>query len=82
MTFKSFVVESGLTQDDKELWVGILERLEADQVKVFEDFVNNDETKLRILTENLRAKEWTFRTGDEKALEEILEEEESIIKNF
>ena len=78
MTLRASIDESGLPQKDKDLWFSILEKLEEKQIKIFEDFVDNDPEKLTFLTNNLKAKKEAFRKGDEGTLEKILQEEENL----
>ena len=75
MTLKTFVSESSLPQEDKDLWFSILEKIDDFQIKIFEDFIEGKEEKLRLLTKNLQAKTEALRNLDEIAMEEIIKQE-------
>ena len=40
MALKTFVTNSTLSQEDKDLWFSILENLDETQIKIFENFVD------------------------------------------
>ena len=75
MTLKAFVTDSSLPQEDKDLWFSILENLDEAQIRIYENFVDNKEEDLRLLTENLKAKAKAIKNLDEKALEETIKQE-------
>lgn len=75
MALKAFITESGLLQEDKDLWFLMLEGLNEEQIKILEDFIEGKEENLKELTENFKAKRKAFEDLDEKALEEIVETE-------
>ncbi len=75
MTLKTFVSESSLPQEDKDLWFSILEKIDDFQIKIFEDFIEGKEENLRLLTKNLQAKTEALRNLDEIAMEEIIKQE-------
>lgn len=75
MTLKAFVTESGLPQEDKDLWFSVLAKTDKFQITVFEDFIGGKEENLRGLTENLKAKTEAIKNLDEEALEKIIEQE-------
>lgn len=76
MAFLEFVKSSTLPEKDKELWVSILVTLTENQIKIFEDFTEGKEENLKILTENIKAKERAFKNSDESALEKIISSEQ------
>lgn len=76
MLFKAFVNESGLSQEDKNLWFLMLERLNDKQVKILEDFIDGKEENLKELAENFKAKRRVFEDLDKKSLEEIIKAEQ------
>lgn len=76
MTFLEFVKSSTLPEKDKELWVSILATLTEGQIKIFEDFTEGKEENLKVLTENIKAKEQAFRNSNENALEKIISSEQ------
>lgn len=76
MALKIFIDNSGLVKEDKELWVSILATLTDEQIKTFEDFIDNKEENLKTLTENMKAKKQAFENYDKKALEEIIKNEQ------
>jgi len=76
MAFLEFVKSSTLPEKDKELWVSILTTLTEDQIKIFEDFTEGKEENLKVLTENVKAKEQAFRNSNENALEKIVGNEQ------
>ena len=78
MTLKAFITDSALTQGDKDLWFSILDNLDNEQIKIFEDFVDNGQERLLFLTNNLKAKKEAFQKGNEKDLEKILQEEADV----
>lgn len=78
MTFKAFVLNSNISQEDKNLWFSILEVIDDSQTRTFENFIENQEEKLRLLTENLKTKQRAFQDGDKAVLEKILQQEESV----
>ena len=75
MTLKAFVSDSALPQEDKDLWFSILEKIDDFQIKVFEDFIEDKEENLKLLTENLKAKTEAIKNQDEKAMEELIKQE-------
>ena len=75
MALKTFINNSGLAEEDKDLWVFILGKLDEAQKKIMEDFIDGSEENLRILTENIKAKKQAFENSDEKALEKIINNE-------
>ena len=77
MTLKAFVSDSDLSQEDKDLWFSILENLEEQQVKIFEDFINNAQDKLAFLTNNIKSKRKAFENNNQDDLDKILSEEAS-----
>lgn len=79
MTLGVFISNSSLPQEDKDLWFSILGKIDDFQTKVFEDFIGVKEENLKLLTDNIKAKESAFRNSDEKALEKILKEETASI---
>ncbi len=72
MPLKTFIDDSGLVKEDKELWVSILATLTEGQIKILEDFMEGKEENLKTLTENIKAKRQAFENGNEEALEKIL----------
>ncbi len=76
MAFLEFVKNSTLADKDKELWVSILATLTEDQIRIFEDFTEGKEENLKVLTENIKAKEQAFRNSNENALEKIINSEQ------
>ena len=76
MAFLEFVKSSALPEKDKEFWVSILATLAEDQIKIFEDFTEGKEENLKVLTENIKAKEQAFRNSNENALEKIISSEQ------
>ena len=76
MTLKAFISESSLPQEDKDLWFSILEKLDDTQIKIFEDFIDNAEEKLKFLTENLKTKKAAFEAFDQELLDSVLEKEQ------
>ena len=74
--FLEFVKGSTLPEKDKELWVSILATLTEDQIKIFEDFTEGKGENLKVLTENIKAKEQAFRNSNESMLEEIVKNEQ------
>lgn len=70
------IENSQLPQEDRELWFSVLGNLDDAQIRIFEDFVDGKEENLRELTENIKAKRAAFGNLDEKALEEILKNEQ------
>jgi len=76
MAFLEFIKSSTLPEKDKEFWVLILTTLTEDQIKIFEDFTEGKEENLKVLTENIKAKEQAFRNSDENALEKIISNEQ------
>lgn len=78
MTLRAFISESGLSQEDKDLWFSILGKIDDFQIKVFEDFVEGKEENLKMLTENLKTKAEAIKTLDEEALEKIIEQEKNV----
>lgn len=78
MTLKAFVTDSALPQEDKDLWFSILENMEEQQVKVFADFINNDQDKLAFLTNNIKSKRKAFENNNQDDLDKILSEEASL----
>jgi len=76
MAFLEFVKNSTLLEKDKEFWASILATLNEDQIKIFEDFTEGKEENLKVLTENIKAKEQAFRNSDENALKKIIAEEQ------
>ena len=76
MAFLEFVKSSILPEKDKEFWVSILATLTEDQIKIFEDFTEGKEENLKVLTENIKAKEQAFRNSNENALEKIIGSEQ------
>lgn len=76
MALKIFIDNSGLVKEDKEFWVSILATLIDEQIKTFEDFIDNKEENLKTLTENVKAKKQAFENYDKKALEEIIKNEQ------
>lgn len=75
MSLKTFITESNLSQEDKDLWFSMLEGLNEEQVKILEDFIGGKEENLKKLTENFKAKRKALEDLDEKALGEIVETE-------
>ncbi len=78
MTLKAFVSDSDLPQENKDLWFSILENLEEQQIKVFENFINNDQAKLAFLTNNIKSKRKAFENNNQDDLDKILSEEASL----
>lgn len=78
MTLKALVSNSGLSQQDKDLWFSILEKIDEFQIKVLEDSIEGKEENLKLLTENLKAKTEALKNLDEKAIEEIVEHETAL----
>lgn len=76
MTLKAFISDSGLSQEDKDLWFSILEKLDDTQIKIFDDFIDHAEEKLKFLTENLKTKKAAFETFDQELLDSVLEKEQ------
>lgn len=76
MPFKEFVANSSLPKEDKDFWMNILATLTENQIKIFEDFAEGKEENLKVLTENIKAKEQAFRNSDESALEKIISNEQ------
>lgn len=76
MALSVLIDNSGLAKEDKELWVSILATLTDEQIKTFEDFIDNKEENLKTLTENVKAKKQAFENYDKKALEEIIKNEQ------
>jgi len=81
MLTEDYIIGSGLSQEDKDLWFVILAKLTEDQVKVLEGLVLADdkEESLRSVTLNIRSKLDAFQALDEKALEEIVKQEETLL---
>ncbi|MEK7151120.1 MAG: hypothetical protein AAB784_00190 [Patescibacteria group bacterium] len=77
MTLKAFVNDSTLPQEDKNLWFSILENLDEQQTRIFEDFINNDQDKLAFLTNNIKSKKKAFENNNQDDLDKILSEEAS-----
>ena len=75
MPLKELVANSSLSKEDKDFWMNILATLAEDQIKIFEDFTEGKEENLKVLTENIKAKEKAFRNADENAFEEIINSE-------
>ena len=75
MNLRALVGNSSLLQEDKDLWFSILEGMNDEQVKILEDFVENKEDNLKELTGNLKAKRMALENLDEKALDEIIKNE-------
>lgn len=75
MTLKAFINESGLLQEDKDLWFSMLEGLNEEQVKILENFIDGKEENLKEMTENFKAKRKALEDLDEKALEEVIKGE-------
>ncbi len=76
MPFKELVANSSLSKKDKDFWMNILAILTEDQIKIFEDFTEGKEENLKVLTENIKAKEQALRNSDKNALEEIISNEQ------
>ncbi len=76
VTFLEFVKSSTLPEKDKDFWVSILATLTESQIKIFEDFTEGKEENLKVLTENIKAKEQAFRNSNEKELEKIISSEQ------
>lgn len=76
MPFKELVANSSLSKEDKDFWMNILAILTEDQIKIFEDFTEGKEENLKVLTENIKAKEQALRNSDKNALEEIISNEQ------
>ncbi len=76
VTFLEFVKSSTLPEKDKDFWMNILATLTEDQIKIFEDFAEGKEENLKVLTENIKAKEQAFRNSNEKELEKIISSEQ------
>ncbi len=53
----------------------ILATLTENQIKIFEDFMEGKEENLKVLTENIRAKEQAFRNSNENELGKIVSSE-------
>ncbi len=52
--------------------------MEEQQVKVFADFINNDQDKLAFLTNNIKSKRKAFENNNQDDLDKILSEEASL----
>ncbi len=76
MPLKELVANSSLSKEDKDFWMNILAVLTEDQIKIFEDFTEGKEENLKVLTENIKAKERAFRNADENSLEKIISSEQ------
>lgn len=76
MLFNELIINSGLPKEDKDFWMNILATLTEDQIKIFEDFTEGKEENLKVLTENIKAKEQAFRNSNESALEKIVGNEQ------
>lgn len=69
-----FVRRSNLNEEDKNWWQGILAKLTGEQIKVLEDFVE-EEPDLTLLTDNIKKKTKAFLATDKKAFQQIIQEE-------
>ena len=76
MTLRNFVTESGIVQEDKNFWFEILAKLDQDQIKIFEDFIDGKEENLTELTENIKAKQKAIENLDDMAMEKIIASEQ------
>ncbi len=75
MELESYILQSSLDQTDKDFWALVLPKLDEAQTKIMTDFIDNNEDNLNLITENIKAKKAAFESGDEKALEEIINQE-------
>lgn len=78
MFSKDYIIGSSLPQEDKDLWFIVLEKINTDQTKVVEDFIDGREENLRQLTTNIRSKLDAITALDEKLIDKIINEERGI----
>ena len=75
MTLSAFIDTSSLPQEDKDLWLSILGKIDDVQIKIFEDFIEEKEENLKLLTTNMKDKARAIRDLDEKTLDSIVASE-------
>ncbi len=74
---EQFIKNSSLSDEDKNLWSLVLGKLNDEQAKIFSDFIEDKEENLHLITQNIKAKKEALEKGDEKMMEDILEQEEN-----
>ena len=78
---KSLVKNSELSEDDKLLWDELLDVTDENQKEILADFLEDDESRLLFLTDNLKKKREALESGDPQLIDQILDsEEEALIK--
>lgn len=70
-----FIENSALSDRDKDMWLHAMEILDDDQATAILEEVQEDPLELEALTRNLKVKQIAFASGDEKLMDQILEEE-------
>lgn len=78
---KTLVKNSELPEEDKQLWDELLDVTDENQKEILADFLEDDESRLLFLTDNLKRKREALENGDPELINQILDsEEEALIK--
>lgn len=73
------ILNSNLPEDDKQLWIVFISKIEEQNAKEIYDGLVNEEM-IKLANRNFQQKIWAAQLNDTQKMSEILNEEEEILK--
>ena len=73
------IIASGLETEQKMQFIGFLQHVGDDKLKIFDDLFNKDSMAVKEIFENVKAKYDAARTQNSNALQEVLNKEKQFL---
>ncbi len=81
INLKSLIFDSKLRDEQKEIWYEFIKVLAEDNAMIILKTIQEDETALSFLTENLEKKIKAIKTGDKNSWKDIIKREKDYIES-